>query len=319
MPLIGSSDNDLSKRKNSRDLGDGVDSFADTPPAASYNALAGSSIGHEKQHMSIPELLPGLRLNCMVLQAVLTRPRPSFLEDDIDEAAFQAFMDIHERSTDVQSAFDQILPLLTGRVDIEYRRDVIFDNPKYSIAPAAIEDAAPDFYDGVCPSALPKSLPSSLHRFIVPSTDPSQLYLPNFFLEGRAYCGDVDVSQNKILHDLALSTRGIHGFRKNFDHGQAWFDHEAYAIGAAYEVNGRHGTAGLLSFFTMHPVYSQVRGRTEYRMTELSRHYMCQSFDAFSNGVRAFRNARLWAGERREQLLELARRDLTLFSISSIL
>lgn len=76
-------------------------------------------------------------------------------------------------------------------------------------------------------------------------------------------------------------------------------DNRAYTIVVTYH---REGT---LKLFTIHPAQFG-NDKIAYYMVSLSSFFITDNLDSFSKGVRAFRNARDWAMEQRQDLANAA-------------
>ncbi|KDB21584.1 hypothetical protein H109_06487 [Trichophyton interdigitale MR816] len=82
--------------------------------------------------------------------------------------------------------------------------------------------------------------------------------------------------------------------------GEPIFDNNAYTITSTYQ-------AGQLKLYTTHPAAPQESdGRPEYIMTSLRSFAMTDSLDTFRKGATAYRNARDWAKEQRDEFIKSA-------------
>lgn len=163
----------------------------------------------------------------------------------------------------------------------------------------------PAFFDGSDPEELDWHVRRKLDAYITPSMH-QDLCLPNFFAEvpgprGNS-TGDYTEARRKVSYEGALSARGIHQLRLHND-PEATFDHKAYTITCTFNTNGH------LTLYTYHPVQSndspyQIR----YHETMLAEWLLTGDFDQFRQGITAFRNAREWAEEQRDELIAAANR-----------
>ena len=78
------------------------------------------------------------------------------------------------------------------------------------------------------------------------------------------------------------------------------YDNNAYTITSTFD--GR-----LLSMYTTHPtVPTNPGGQPEYHMNQLNSWGMTGNVETFRQGATAYRNARDWAKERRDEFIEAA-------------
>jgi len=241
--------------------------------------------------------------NMDALKSLLAGSHASLSMEDVDEALFQSFVETHEKGSTEPQVFMHILRFLLGACKIPYETDRLFNKLAYLTEKDRLRQPKPDFYDGVSPIDLPAVIRARFGVYILPCTATTLPCLPNFFVEGKSSTGSAKTCERQVLYDLSLGSRGLHKLRKHVDKDVDWHNHEAYTIGATYEAGEDCGT---LRLFTMHPFRSAERARTEYRMTSLGYYPMCLNFDFFEKGIRAFRNARLWARDQRQHIADLS-------------
>jgi hypothetical protein len=121
--------------------------------------------------------------------------------------------------------------------------------------------------------------------------------MPNFFLEAKGPDGSLAVAGRQACYDGALGARGIHSLQ-SFGTSKPVYDNNAYTIESIY-----HG--GTLEMYTTHPTESQnPNRRSEYHMNPLRGWLLTDSADSFRQGAGAYRNARDWAMEQRNRLIQ---------------
>lgn len=100
-------------------------------------------------------------------------------------------------------------------------------------------------------------------------------------------------------YDGALGARGIHSLQSYGQDGPV-YDKNAYTVTSIY-----HGST--LKMYTSHPAKpSGPGGRPEYYMTQLGAFAMTNNPETFRQGATAFRNARDWTKELRDEIIRQA-------------
>lgn len=260
--------------------------------------------------------------NLQAIKSRLAMVRPSVIpsllqENSSLEHARLKFIDNNEIS---HASEDQLklllLPILSGQnaMDIPFRNNILLNNLT-SLTPSlaankSLSRVQPDWYDGSPPLALKDVVRNDLSKQIVPSTETTHPCLPNFFMEMKKAGGDTVCCRRQAWHDAALGARGIHNLRSYGDAGNL-DDGKAYTITATFEP----GPANL-TIYAVHPTVSNNPDHSallldparhyEYWMTEVASYRMVSDDDVFQKGVTAFRNARDWAQEQRNQLIQAA-------------
>lgn len=193
-----------------------------------------------------------------------------------------------------------VLPVITGTADIPSQENLTFGNLKV-LTDDSTTKAQPDLYDGIYPHKLNKGVRDKLGPYIVPSTNTAAPCLPNFFTEVIGWEGSIDVCQRQAMYNGALGTRGVHELRSYIDTGTA-YDDKAYTITSTYQSRSR-----TLAIYATHTTPSKnQQSSAEYHMTELEAVVLTKNLENFRQGASAFRNARDWAKEKREELVAAA-------------
>ena len=206
----------------------------------------------------------------------------------------------------------KVFPIIAGPANFPSQENLSFGNLK-DLTDGFITKAQPDFYDGSRPADLDKRIREELGPYIVPSTNTAAPCLPNFFTEGKGPNGNTAVCKRQALYDGALGARGIHELRSYVD-PQTAYDKNAYTITSTY-----HGGSGTLALYITHPTLSRIStGSNEYRMTQLKAFAVTSDPETFRQGASALRNARDWAQERRQEVVNAANNKVLTLDHSSL-
>jgi len=157
----------------------------------------------------------------------------------------------------------------------------------------------PDLYYGARLEQLNQQVCGEPTGQIVPSTQLDLPILPNFFLTAKGPDGSIGVAGRQASYGGALGARGMHSLQS---HGrdEPTYDNNAYTITSIY-----HG--GTLKMYTIHPAQPNgPESRPEYYMTQINGWSMTGNAESFRQGVTAFRNARDWTKEQRDEAIKLA-------------
>ncbi|KLJ06054.1 hypothetical protein EMPG_10498 [Blastomyces silverae] len=230
-----------------------------------------------------------------ILQRVARR-RPSLSPSRFSETDFRKFNRADARALGEKKVMSSVFPIICGDADIPFEEDKLFGN----LEPFAdgIVNAKPDFYDGAHAAQLDHRVRSELNSYITPSTQHDALILPNFFAEAKGPDGSTAVAKRQALYDGTLGARAM---LQLLSYGKELaYDGNAYVITSTYHD-------GVLKLYTIHPTASTDPGRdTDYHMTQLRSFALTDTPDSFRQGVSAFRNARDWAKEQRDQGIVMA-------------
>ncbi|KAK5015217.1 hypothetical protein LTR60_002980, partial [Cryomyces antarcticus] len=160
----------------------------------------------------------------------------------------------------------------------------------------------PDFYDGALPQQLDRRVRNELSQYIVPSKNFSTPALPNFFAEAKGPDGSAAVAKRQACYDGAIGARGMLHARSYASGDDMEYDGNAYTITSTY-----HNSTGTLMMYTTHPTQPvESDGKPGYHMTQLNTWGMTGNLETFRQGASAFRNARDWAKEQRDDAITRA-------------
>ncbi|KAL8900576.1 MAG: hypothetical protein Q9207_005637 [Kuettlingeria erythrocarpa] len=235
--------------------------------------------------------------NWSEIQKRLAEPRSSLSPSHFSEAAFEAFRQTNKNCLTEDKIMSKAFPFITGSTNNPSQENLYFGNLK-DLTDGSITKAKPDLYDGFSPADLDKAIRERLSEYIEPSSKKSAPVLPNFFVEGKGHDGKASVNELQALYDGALGERGMLELSSYLDPNSMQYN-VAHTITSTY-----HGGTGDLTIFSIHAVEcSSTQRPTDFRMTQLNGWKMTGNSDAFRQGATAFRNARDWAKEKREELI----------------
>ena len=243
--------------------------------------------------------IPALPNNWDEINKRLARRRPSLSPSKFSQKDFQKF-----RQEDAFLSKEN--PVTTGPVPmIEGDRD-----PKYSsggylfgnlghLTDGTLAQAKPDRFYGARPKQLDLEIRKKLSNQIIPSTQDDLPMAPNFFLEAKGPDGTVAVAERQACYNGALGARAIHALQ-SYQQERPIYDNNAYTITSTY-------ADGQLKLYTTHLIKPKAPGcRPEYIMTQLNTWGMTGNPETFRQGASAYRNARDWAKEKRDEFIRLA-------------
>ena len=241
--------------------------------------------------------------------------------------AFEKFREQNESAKNAKFVMQDVLPFIIGSsASIPHSGGFAFKNLK-ALTDGSIQVAFPESYDGCRPGELDPSIREQLGEYIVPSTDTRVPCLPTFFNVTKGPKGMIQAGQRQILYSATLGARAVHHlwcFITDFTPASpAAFDNNAYVITALYQ-----SAAGMLWLYATHPIpatspsFSTLSQNSaaassspsapnrpplvEYRTTLIHQSLLTQSAESFREGVSAYRNAREWAKEKRDELVAAA-------------
>ena len=230
----------------------------------------------------------------------LTQPRPSLSKLTFSEDAHETFIQADADAFKEKQITTLVIPIIEGEIrDIKcVSGGIPFTNLNH-LTDGTLVPGNPDLYYGARPEQLNRRVRNELSGRIIPSTQDNLPMAPNFFLAAKGPDGTVAVAGRQACYDGALGARGIQSLQS---YGQVMpvYDANAYTITSVYHD-------GQLKMYTTHP--AQLTGPEdppEYFMTRLNTWGMTGNPETFRQGATAYRNARDWAKERRDQFIEAA-------------
>jgi len=234
-----------------------------------------------------------------LIEERLGQPRPSLSPSHFTNGDFRNFQRENMKAKTEDRVGSDVFPIIRGRAVIPSGQNEKF-NHLTSLA-GNISNAQPDYYNGSRPAQLHPDVRRDLGPYIIPCTDTSRPLLPNFFTELKGPDGKASEMKRQITQDLASGARGMH-MMQSYRQDEPTYDGNAYTLGATY-----HSGTGTLQMFAMHPTKpAQPGGDPQYHTTQINTWGLTGNPDAFRQGAAAFRNARDWAKEKRDEFIALA-------------
>ncbi|EEQ85579.2 uncharacterized protein BDCG_08848 [Blastomyces dermatitidis ER-3] len=244
--------------------------------------------------------IPPIPNNWWDINERLVRPRPSLSPSKFSDKEFKEFKKADAHASKEQPVTVSVIPIIEGKM-----RDAKCAGGGYpfgNLAPltdGTLAAGKPDHFYGARPEQLDRNIRNELNDLIIPSTQDSLPMAPNFFLEAKGPDGSAAVARRQACYDGALGARGIQSLQPYGQDNPA-YDHKAYTITSTYHD-------GTLKLYTSHCTKPTDSGnRPEYFMTQLNTWGMTGNADTFRHGATAYRNARDWAKEARDALIEAA-------------
>jgi hypothetical protein len=157
----------------------------------------------------------------------------------------------------------------------------------------------PDLYYGARPEQLDRRVREELSGHIILLMQDDLPIAPNFFLAAKGPGGTAKVTRRQACYDGALGARGVHSLQ-SYGQGRPVYDNNAYTITSIYND-------GQLKMYTSHPAQPAGPGtRRECYMNQLRSFAMTDTAETFRDGATAFRNARDWTEEQRNEAIKRA-------------
>ncbi|KAK2849601.1 hypothetical protein FQN49_005592 [Arthroderma sp. PD_2] len=245
--------------------------------------------------------LPELPSNWDRIHERLSRPRPSLSPSRFPESEFRKFKRADTHASKETPVIRSVIPIIDGDVGDPkcVGGDYLFGNLAH-LTDGTLAAAKPDHFFGARPEQLKRQIRNELSKQIIPSTQDDLPMAPNFFLEAKGPDGSLAVATRQACYNGALGARGIHSlqsYKRDDDHT---YDNNAYTLTSIY-----HGST--LKLYTTHPTAPRDSdGCSEYIMTSLRSFAMADNADTFRKGASAYRNARDWAKEQRDEAIKAA-------------
>lgn len=228
----------------------------------------------------------------------LIQCRSSLSSSRFSNENFKEFKRANGHALKENKVFKTVIPIIEGKIadDKCVEGDVSFTNLE-PLTNNILTAAKPDLYYGARPEQLDRRVRDELNDRIIPSTQDDLPIAPNFFLAVKGPQGNLQVAKRQACYDGALGARGMHSLQ-SYGKDESTYDNNAYTITSTY-------LAGFLQIYTVHPIQSAIPGgRTEYCMNPLRSFAINDSADSFRQGVTAYRNARDWAKEQRDEAIK---------------
>lgn len=231
----------------------------------------------------------------------LGKRRQSLSESDFSDADFERFQDVCFTPAKEKEVSTSDFPFIEGKTSQYAAKDSLINNLT-SVTGGSITRAQPNAFYGARPGDLHSTIRDTLDNRIIPCKKPSPI-LPNFFLELNSSSGNSEVGNRQCRHYGALGARAINSlqsYRPDRPYDEPIYDGNAYTITAWYG-------GGYLKLFTHHVAAPQGQGEEpKYVMAPLRSFALTDSPENFREGAAAYRNARDWAKEKRDEMIAAA-------------
>ena len=231
---------------------------------------------------------------------ILTQPRASLSPSKFTDEEFRRFRRADAHAAKEKQVSESVIPFLEGKIGDEKCRagGIPFTNLS-PLTDGTLKPGNPDIYYGARPEQLSRKVRDELGGQIIPSTQHDLPIAPNFFLAAKGPDGSLAVAGRQACYDGALGARGMHSLLSYGQDGPA-YDNNANTITSTY-----HG--GTLKMYTNHLTQpNSPGGRPEYHMTQLGAYALTGNTNSFRQGAAAYRNARDWTKEQREEAIRQA-------------
>ncbi|PLB47721.1 hypothetical protein P170DRAFT_317102, partial [Aspergillus steynii IBT 23096] len=246
---------------------------------------------------------PAAPRNLDVITDRLAQRRPSLTADTFTDEAFDKFQIADMGTRKENQVKNAVIPTIEG--DSRCVAGYMFTNLD-PLTDSSLVYANPDYLSGTRPDKLDQQVRIDLNKQIIMSKESDLPILANFFLEVKRPGGDALVARRQACYDGALGARAMNALRvyqpdrKDEEEQIAVYDHNASTITATY-------VDGALKLYAHHIAEPQTPGgRPEYVMTPLRSFLMTDCADGFRQGATAYRNARDWAQEQRDDFISRA-------------
>jgi hypothetical protein len=239
--------------------------------------------------------------NLEEINEILTQPRPSLSPSQFSNKKFREFKRADAHISKENKATKTVIPVIEGKITDNkcVEGDVLFTNLT-PLTNDMLTAAKPDLC-GARPEQLNRRVRDELSGHIIPSTQDDLPIAPNFFLAAKGPDGSAAVAKRQACYDGALGARGMHSLQ-SYGQDKATHDNKAYTITSVY-----YGGTGLLQMYTSHPTQlTSPGGQPKYCMNQLNTWGMTGNAETFRQGATAYRNARDWTKEQRDQAIKRA-------------
>lgn len=238
------------------------------------------------------------------LDAIVSRlSREHCSSQQLSERTFDEFLEANrkvENGESTREATERISRLIEGEdPDASKCTKGFLFNHFETLTQGCMGQVKPNLVAGARPEQLDSEIRARLHKHILPSGQHS-LIAPNFFFEVKSGATNSTVScQVRSCYEGAFGTRAIHAIQSFGHQEKNVYDHQAYTITVMFFNS-------VLRFYAHHPVMSADGTRREYITNLIRGYYIEGSLEMFQEGVAAYRNAREWAKEQRDEIIMAA-------------
>lgn len=247
----------------------------------------------------------------------LAQRRRSLSPSALTNTDYVKFQKQNHWAQNAQSVMQDVLPVITGHSDIPHSGGFFFKNLKpLTDKSLNLQPAFPDSYDGCHPEELDRSIREQLGEYIIPLSERNVPCLPTYFTVLMGPDDTMPVGYRQILYEGSLGARAVHQLRCFISNAATALDNNAYVLAALY-----NSSFGSLWIYAIRPVAasqnSDAEFPIEYRITLIDSFHLTKSPDDLRDGISAWRNAREWAKEKRDELVKAANMKAASFRSSS--
>ncbi|KAI4141738.1 MAG: hypothetical protein LQ340_007556 [Diploschistes diacapsis] len=244
--------------------------------------------------IAYPEDDAGEPRNFGELQFMLKQEHPGLAKVDFDSLTKSLQESVKLRGE--ADVLANIGPLLF-RVPIEglvaTQEQLFSKDSKFS---ALLTQPKPDYYEGEESKILKRNQFTEEQRLLLmPATDKTAPWLPNFFFEAKGKSGKDMTLQNQAVNNLVYGGRAMDAIRKHCLREEEAFDEKAHTICATY-----YHFSKTLTIYCIHR--TRRLERYDYVVTELA-FYSLKKPDSCWEALKAVANVRSWASLERKGML----------------
>ncbi|KAK5093388.1 hypothetical protein LTS08_008925, partial [Lithohypha guttulata] len=241
--------------------------------------------------------IPPLPRNWSEINERLVVPRRSLSPSRVSGEDFQKFQTADGDAFKEKQVSESVISIIDGQDRNGQCKSggVAFRNLE-PLTDGTIKPGNPDIYEGARPEQIDRRVRDELRGMIIPTTQEELPVCPNFFVAAKGPDGSLAVAMRQACYDGALGARGMHSLQ-TYGSIQSVPDNSAHTVTAIY-----HG--GTLKIYTVSRAEAvHPRGHPEYYMHQLNTWGMTGNLETFRQGVTAFRNARDWAEQQRNEAI----------------
>ncbi|KAF2973210.1 hypothetical protein GQX73_g433 [Xylaria multiplex] len=235
---------------------------------------------------------------------VLAKRRPSLSPSRFSDSDFRRFKRADTHASKEWQVISTVIPIIEGEVRDSkcVSGQIPFTNLDH-LTDRPLVPGNPDRYYGARPEQLNRQVRTELSKQIVPSTQHDLPIAPNFFLAVKGPGGSLEVAERQAFYDGALGARGIRSLQTYGD-AELDSDNNASTITSIYH----RGTLKLYASHTLSPAIPGTSGG--YMSTQIKAYALTGDADAFRTGAAAYRNARDWTRQMRDEAIKKANESL---------
>ncbi|KAL2836440.1 hypothetical protein BJX68DRAFT_250698 [Aspergillus pseudodeflectus] len=246
--------------------------------------------------------------NIKEIREHLARSGPTLPASNL-ETLFNRFRSERTRALCEQDVIYNFLPLIEGpdsaqRASTEQRhRELQFDHFR-PLARHGLVQPKPDRVYASSTHTLKRKICEALSDRIRPSKRARSTICPNFTLELKGPHGSGTVAERQACYNAAFGARAMLALRaygKRAGDAGAVYDGNAYTLSSTFERD-----SGTLTLYATYPRKANRHGASEYIMTTIDSWSMKGNMESWERAITAYRNARDWAREKREEAIREA-------------